>query len=156
MYHLAQINIARMLGPIDSPVMAEFAAQLDTINALAEQSPGFIWRLKGDGNSATDLRPFDDDRLIVNMSVWESLDALKEFTYRTVHTEVMKRRREWFEKFPTSYMALWWVPIGHEPSVEEANVRLVSIDQNGDTAFAFTFRTFFSMPTAQPSNSLIQ
>lgn len=139
-----------MLGPIDSPTMKEFVAQLDTINALAEQSPGFVWRLIGEGNSATDLRPFDDDMLIVNMSVWESFDALKAFTFKTAHAEVMKRRREWFEKFPTSYMALWWIPVGHEPTVAEAKERLLAIDQQGDTAYAFTFRNLFPMPT-QPN-----
>src|SRR5215210_6543089 len=113
MHHLAQINIGRMRAPLDSPVMADFVSQLDTINALAETSPGFVWRLQGEGNDATSLRPFDDDFIIVNMSVWESLDDLRAYVYKSAHTAAMRRRREWFEHFDGAYVALWWVEAGH-------------------------------------------
>lgn len=143
MAHLAQINIARLLAPIDDPLIADFAAQLDEINALAESSPGFIWRLKGEGNSATDLHPFADQLVIVNMSVWESIDALKTFAFKSAHAAVMRRRTEWFEKFPTAYLAMWWIDEGHVPTVDEAKERLRSLDAHGNTPFAFTFKQLF-------------
>lgn len=146
--HLAQINIARLLEPLDHPAIAEFVAGLDPINALAERSPGFVWRLKGDNNNATDYRPFADDLLIVNMSVWESVDALRAFAFGAEHVAYMKRRREWFAKFPTAYMALWWVPEGHTPTIEDAQTRLQALDEQGDTPFAFTFRQLFEAPPA--------
>lgn len=108
-YHLAQVNIAQMLAPLDDPVMVGFVARLDEINALADKSPGFIWRLQSEVGeaSATYLRPFDDDMIIVNLSVWESVEQLKQFVYKTAHAEVMRQRREWFEKFAGMYQALW-------------------------------------------------
>src|SRR6267142_1990164 len=116
--HLAQLNIARMKGPLESAVMAGFVARLDEINALADRSPGFVWRLQtGEGN-ATYLRPYDDDRIIFNMSVWESIEHLKRYVYYTAHVEVLKNRQAWFEKFSGAYTALWWVPQGHVPSVD--------------------------------------
>ena len=142
--HLAQINIGRLLAPIDKPQIADFKNNLDAINALAERSPGFKWRLKGDNNNATDFHPFGDELDIVNMSVWESVDALKAFAFQSEHMEFMKRRREWFVKYPTAYMALWWIPEGHKPTIDEAKERLLSLDENGDTEFAFTFRKIFS------------
>ncbi len=105
-YHLAQINIGRMRAPLESPVMADFVAQLDEINALADGSPGFVWRLQGEGNDATSLRPFDDDFIIVNMSVWESIDDLRAYVFKSAHAAVMRRRREWFEHFGSTYEAL--------------------------------------------------
>jgi heme-degrading monooxygenase HmoA len=137
--HLAQINIARMLGPINSEVMAGFVARLDDINALADGWPGFVWRLQGEGNNATDLRPFDDDMLIVNMSVWESMQALKDYVYKSDHIEVFRRRREWFEQMKEMHMALWWVPVGHVPTVEEAKERLEHLRTHGPTPHTFTF-----------------
>jgi hypothetical protein len=106
-HHLAQLNIGRMRAPLESPVMVDFMAQLDAINALAERSPGFVWRLIGEGNDATSLRPFDDDFIIVNMSVWESLEDLRAYVYKSAHTAVMRRRREWFEQFEGAFVALW-------------------------------------------------
>ena len=130
-----------MLGPIDSPVMAEFVSQLDQINALAERSPGFIWRLVGAGNDATSLRPFpNDDFLIVNMSVWESAESLKNYVYGSDHARVMRDRRKWFEKMSEAFTVLWWVPAGHTPTVEEAKARLIHLREHGDTAEAFTFK----------------
>lgn len=149
-YHLAEINIARMLAPIDSPVMAGFVARLDEINALAESAPGFVWRLVGDGNDATSLRPFDDDMLIVNMSVWESIEALHQFTYSSTHVEVFRQRKAWFEKMTDAYMVLWWIPAGHIPTVQEAKERLVHINTHGATPYAFTFKQQFAPEAAQP------
>jgi heme-degrading monooxygenase HmoA len=145
-YHLAQINIARMLAPIDDPLMAEFVARLDTINALADRSPGFIWRLQTESGDATCVRAYDDERIIVNMSVWESLEALTAFVYASDHRPVMRRRRQWFERFDGHYMALWWVPEGEIPSVEEAKERLEHLRAHGPTPFAFTFARAFPAP----------
>lgn len=138
--HLAQVNIARLAAPLDSPQLADFVANLDPINALAEQSPGFVWRLKSDAGYATDIQVFDDPMIIINMSVWTGVEALKNFVFNPEHMVIMKRRREWFEKFPTTYMALWWVDAGHEPTPAEARERLESIDKYGPTDFAFTFK----------------
>ena len=118
-YRLAQINIAKLKAPLDSPELRDFVDNLDRINALAEGSDGFVWRLKGEGNDATSLRPFGDD-VIVNMSVWRDVEALKDFAYRSGHVEIMRRRREWFTRMAEAYMVLWWVPEGHVPSVTEA------------------------------------
>jgi hypothetical protein len=144
-YHLAQINIARMLGPIDSPIMAEFVANLAPINVLAENSEGFIWRLKDDSNSATQMQFFDDEYIIVNMSVWRSVESLFNYTYRTVHNEVFKKRHSWFEKMPTMHYALWYVPAGHEPGVAEAMERLEHLRNQGDTPYAFSFKKKFTV-----------
>ncbi|WP_338877023.1 DUF3291 domain-containing protein [Spirosoma sp. SC4-14] len=152
--HLAQLNISRMLAPtIDHPIMADFVAQLDTINQLAEQSDGFIWRLKGEGNNATDFRPFDDERIIVNMSVWESPEKLQTFVFRTLHTDVMKDRRKWFEKPDQMTTVLWWIPVGHVPSVEEAKERLSYLNQFGTGPNAFTFRDIQPMPITRAVQS---
>lgn len=143
-YQLAQINIGRMLGPIDGPVMADFAARLDEINALAETSPGFVWRLKGDENNATSLRVYDDDMIIINMSVWDNLDALYEYVYYSNHVEVFRRRREWFSKMEI-YMTLWYVPVGHLPTPQEAKDKLEYLEQHGPTPLAFTFKQQFTV-----------
>ncbi|MGE0886980.1 MAG: DUF3291 domain-containing protein [Blastocatellales bacterium] len=145
-FHLAQINIGRLLAPLDDPLIADFVALLDEINALAERSPGFVWRLQtGEGN-ATDLRPFDDDRIIVNMSVWESVEQLKNYVYHSAHTNVLKRRQEWFEKFDGAFLALWWVKAGHLPAVEEAKQRLDHLYKHGESEFAFSFKKTFPPP----------
>jgi hypothetical protein len=140
---LAQVNIGRIRGPIDGPIMAGFMARLDEINALAERSPGFVWRLQTDEGNATYFRPYDDDRILVNMSVWESVETLEAFVYRTVHVELLKQRHEWFEKFESAYAALWWVPAGHRPSLDEMKKRLRRLQDEGPTPFAFTFRQRF-------------
>lgn len=137
--HIAQLNIGRALAPVDSPLLDEFIAALDPINALADRAPGFVWRLQTDEGNATAIRPFDDDRMIVNMSVWESIDALAEFVYRSDHVAVMRRRREWFERIRV-YMVLWWVPAGHMPSADEAIERLEHLRARGPTPHAFTFK----------------
>ncbi len=145
-YQLAQANIGRLLAPVDSPQIADFMAALDGINALADSSPGFVWRLQTAEGNATSLHSFDDPLIISNMSVWASIEALRAFTYTSDHTGVMSRRREWFEKYETAYMALWWVPTGHRPTIEEAKERLALLDRLGPTADAFTFRVPFDPP----------
>lgn len=143
-YHIAQINIARMKASLDDPVMAGFVARLDEINALADGSSGFVWRLQaGEGSVAAYLRPYGDERIIVNMSVWETIDALKAYVYRGEHAEVLRQRREWFEKFSGAYAALWWAPTGHVPGIDEAKKRLAHLEAHGPSQFAFTFRAIF-------------
>jgi hypothetical protein len=144
MMHLAELNIAQMKGEnIDAPIMATFAAQLDEINALAEASAGFVWRLKDDSGDATSIKAFDDPRVIVNMSVWENLEALEAYVYNGRHVEVMKNRREWFNRMATMHMVLWWVPVGHMPTTEEAKERLEFLQKNGASPYAFSFRQKF-------------
>jgi hypothetical protein len=147
-YHLAQINIALMREPLDAPLMAGFVAALEPINAVADQSPGFVWRLQTEGGDATSLRPFDDDRILVNMSVWESLAALGDYVYRSHHAGVLRQRRHWFERMTDVYVALWWVPAGHRPTVQEAKERLEHLQAHGPTSFAFSFREPFPPPGA--------
>jgi hypothetical protein len=144
-FHVAQVNIALPKAPVDSPLLADFMALLDPVNALADASDGFVWRLQTDEGNATSIRPFEDERLMVNLSTWESVEALREFVYRSVHVEVMRRRREWFEHMRL-YMALWWVPAGHIPSVEEAKDRLAHLREHGPTPHAFTFKQPFAPP----------
>jgi hypothetical protein len=147
-WQLAQLNVGRIVGVhMQDPVMQTFVDLLDHINALAEGSPGFVWRLKDENNNATSLNPFGDDRVIVNMSVWESLEALEKFVYKSQHFEVLKRRKEWFEKFGKPFMVLWYVPAGHRPSVEEAIQKLTQLQESGPSPAAFTFRERFSPET---------
>lgn len=140
-YHIAQINIARLRAPLDSPQLAGFVTRLEEINALADRSEGFVWRLQTPEGDATYLRPFDDDMIIVNMSVWESVDALKSYVYKTAHAELLRQRREWFEHFEGAYVAMWWVPAGHIPGIDEAKKRLKHLEEHGPSQFAFTFKT---------------
>ena len=119
-YELAQLNIGIIRGPMDSPLMAEFAENLDRINALAESSPGFVWRLQTPEGNATTIRPFENEKMLINMSVWQDADSLRKFVYRSAHADILRRRREWFEKIMEAILVLWWVPRGHRPSVEEA------------------------------------
>jgi len=146
-YHLAQVNIAKMLAPLDNPVMADFVANLDQINQVAEASEGFVWRLQDYGN-ATSIRIYDDDFLLVNMSVWKDVDSLFQFAYKSQHIEIFKRRKEWFDKMSQMHMALWFVPNGHQPSVEEATHRLDHIRLHGETPYAFSFKKKFSKEDA--------
>ena len=146
-WHIAQLNVGRLLAPPGSPVVADFMASLDRINGLAEASPGFVWRLKSDGGNATDIRVGDaDPQFIINMSVWDSVEALFEFVYRTAHTQVMVRRRQWFERPSAAYQVLWWVPAGYRPSPEEALARLDYLRQHGPTLWAFTFKQRYAPP----------
>ena len=144
-YHLAQLNIAVPLAPVDSQQLKDFVDNLDPINALAECSPGFVWRLKDDSGNATSFRPFGDD-ILANMSVWESIDSLKQFVYDSGHVEFMRRRAEWFSRMKEAYTVLWWVPAGHLPDFGEAKERLDSLREKGPGEFAFTFGKPFPMP----------
>lgn len=136
-YHLAQVNIARMRAPLESPLMAEFAAQLPAVNAVADQSPGFVWRLATAEGDATAVRAYDDPFILFNLSVWESIEALKEFTYNGGHMSAFRDRARWFERPSEAHLALWWIPAGHLPSVAEAVARLAFRRERGDTAVAF-------------------
>ena len=147
-YQLAQVNIAELKAPIDSPELKDFVDNLDRINALGESSDGFVWRLKGEGNDATSLRPFGEN-IIVNLTVWRDVDSLKRFTYLSAHTEIMKRRREWFARMPQMHFVLWWIPAGHVPTVEEAALKLDHLRKHGATAAAFTFGEAFAAPDAR-------
>jgi hypothetical protein len=141
--HIAQMNVATILYETDDPRMADFMNNLDRVNALAEASPGFVWRLTGDGNNATDIRPAENPLFLVNMSVWSSIAALFDFVYRSDHRGFMLRRREWFDKPEGPYQVLWWVPEGHIPTVEEGLARLRHLTEHGPTPHAFTFKTVF-------------
>ena len=140
--HVAQVNIALARAPIDSELLSEFVAQLDPINALADAAPGFVWRLQTEDGSALAVRGFDNDRMIVNLSVWESVDLLADFVYRSGHLAVMRRRREWFERIGI-HMALWWIPVGRVPSVSDAEDRLSHLQEHGPTPYAFSFKVRF-------------
>jgi heme-degrading monooxygenase HmoA len=144
--HLAQVNIARMRGPLDSSVMADFAARIDEINAVADRSPGFVWRLQDGAGNATYLRPYDDDRILFNLSVWETLEALRAFVYRSAHAELFRGRKAWLEALGRPGVALWWVAEGRPPSVEEAKRRLELIERDGPSPAAFTFKAAFPPP----------
>ena len=142
-YHVAQVNIGRILAELDDPIMAGFVRRLDEINALADVSPGFVWRLQTNEGNATYFRPFADERMLLNMSVWESVEALRQYVYRSPHRELLRQRHQWFEKFAGAYAALWWVPAGHIPGIDEARRRISRLDAHGATEFAFTFQTVF-------------
>ena len=140
---LAQLNIGRLRQPIDHPDTADFANALDEVNALADDAAGFVWRLQDEDGNATSFRVFeDDDTLLVNFSVWESLEELKGFVYSGRHLEFMRRRREWFERLEQQHQVLWWCDA--VPSIEEAKRRLDLLEANGPTPEAFTFSAPFS------------
>ena len=145
-YYLAQINIAQALAPMTDPIMAGFVAELDRINALADSAPGFVWRLQSESGNATSIKVFDDERVIINLTVWESIEALFDFAYKTSHTQVMNHRKEWFARIGAPSLAMWWVPAGHIPSISEAKTRLEHLQVHGPTAYAFHFKTRFPMP----------
>ncbi len=145
-YHIAQINIGRILAPIGDPIMAEFVAQLPPINALADRSPGFVWRLQTEEGDATSVKIYDDDFVIINMSVWESVDTLREYVYKSAHSGVLRDRKRWFEKFDGPYYALWWIHLGDVPSLEDGKERLEYLREHGDSPYAFSFKNVFSAP----------
>jgi len=142
-HHLAQINIARLRAPIDDPMVAEFVEGLDPINELADQSQGFVWRLQTDDGDATSIQAYDDELIIVNMSVWETADDLFNYVYRSGHVDFLRNRRGWFERLGESHMCLWWVPVGELPTVEHGRERLRLLQANGPTPQAFNFRSQF-------------
>jgi hypothetical protein len=147
-YELAQLNIGIIKGPLESPLMADFVGNLDRINALAEGSPGFVWRLQTEEGDATALRPFGDDSTLVNMSVWKDVASLRNFVYRSAHVGIMRRREEWFHRMPNAFTVLWWVPRGHRPPVAEALTKLELLRSKGPTEEAFTFRHAYLPPDA--------
>jgi hypothetical protein len=151
-YELAQLNIAILKEPLDSPLLADFVANLDRINALAESSAGFIWRLQTSEGDATALRPLGEDTL-VNMSVWKDVASLRNYVYRSAHAEVMRRRKEWFEHTSSAFIVLWWVPKGHRPSIQEALAKLELLRSGGPSEEAFTFRQAYSPPDVQEAHS---
>ena len=145
-HHLAQYNIARLLAPLDDPRLAGFVEALDRINSLGESSPGFVWRHQDADGTSTGTRVRGDDALIINFTVWESVESLFEYAYHSAHVEVFRKRREWFEEMREAYLVLWWVPAGHIPSVEEADERLDYLRAHGPSAQAFTFKQRFPPP----------
>lgn len=149
-FHVAQVNVGRIVAPLDGPELAGFVAQLPEINALADHAPGFVWRLVDDGGAdSTGLRPDDNDgRLLINCSTWESVEALEDFAYRTDHLRVLSRRREWFQRMEGPHQALWWVSAGHRPSVAEAMERIAILREQGSGPAAFTFRDRYPAPVA--------
>ncbi|MDN5212698.1 DUF3291 domain-containing protein [Fulvivirgaceae bacterium BMA12] len=146
MYHLAQLNIGKLRYPIDHPEVAEFADNLDKINALAEGSKGFVWRLKDESGNATGIKAFDDPMIIVNMSVWDTLENLKAFVYKSGHIDFLKKRNLWFENPASAHMVLWWIKKGYIPTVQEARLRLKELDNIGESPAAFTFKKTFVPP----------
>lgn len=154
-WHLAELNVARLRQPLDHPDTAEFVAALDAINALAESSPGFVWRLTDEsGHSSSYVRADDDPLVIINLSVWESPDHLHEFVFHTAHTPFLRRRREWFERMPDVFLVCWWVPVGHVPTVEESLERLGRLRREGVSDDAFTLRDRRPAPSVTAASRL--
>lgn len=146
-YRLAQINVALGKGPLDSPIMEGFTSQVDAVNALAESSPGFVWRLvDADSSGALASDVFTDRLMIVNMSVWESAEALRNYVYRNHHGQVFRDRKQWFNELDGPGLAMWWIPAGELPTLADAKRRLELLAKNGPTADAFTFRQLFAAP----------
>jgi hypothetical protein len=150
-FHIAQLNVGRSVAPLDDPIMAGFMERLADINALGERSPGYVWRLQSEAGDATSIRAYDDPRMIVNLTVWESIEDLIAFAYRSGHLEVLRRRREWFEQLEGPSLVLWWLPAGELPTVAEARRRLDLLAARGPTADAFTFKVRFDPPDAVAS-----
>lgn len=149
-YELAQVNVARLKFPLDSPELKEFVDALDPVNAVADAADGFVWRLQSEAGNATDIPVLGDEWLIVNMSVWRDTNALTAFMYRGQHRELLARRRAWFEHLEEAAAVLWWVPAGHRPSVAEAEERLLHLRAHDATPYAFTLRTSFPAQEAVP------
>jgi hypothetical protein len=149
-YHLAQYNIAWIVAPLDDPVMADFTDNIDAINLLAEEAPGFVWRHQAEDGNSTSVRVRDDDRIIINFSTWESAEALFQFAFYSGHADYYRRRSEWFTHDDAPFAVLWWVPAGHEPTVEEAEEQLAQLKEHGPTPEAFTFKARFPAPALTP------
>jgi len=145
LYHLAQLNIAKMKFPLDDSRMSEFVDNLERINALADNAPGFVWRLQTDDGDATGIEYFGTD-ILVNMSVWEDAEALHHYVYRSAHNKIMSQRKQWFDRIESTYTVLWWIPTGHVPTIEEAGRKLQFLSDNGPGAEAFTFKQSYPAP----------
>ena len=141
---LAQLNIAKCKYPLDALEMKDFVDNLDEVNGIAERSEGFVWRLQDESGDATQIQAFDDPSLIVNMSVWENAEALKNFMFRTHHRDFMRRKAEWFYRLAEDTYVLWWVEDGHKPDTDEAKARLMHLREHGDSPHAFTFKSNFT------------
>ncbi|PYU00889.1 MAG: DUF3291 domain-containing protein [Acidobacteria bacterium] len=152
-HHLAQINIGRLIAPVDDPKIAEFVAQLDPVNALADTAPGFVWRLQSSSGNATDIVYNDDPFVIVNMSVWQSVEALRDFVYKSNHLDVLRDRANWFEKMEKPHYCLWWIPSTHIPTVAEGRERLEHYQQYGATPFSFWFSKLYPAEEKALANS---
>jgi hypothetical protein len=150
-HELAQLNVAVMKESYESPLMADFVANLDRINALADAAPGFVWRLQTEEGDATALRPMGEN-VLVNISVWQDVESLNKFVYGSAHVEIMRRRKEWFERMSEAYVVLWWVQTGHRPTESEAVAKLDLLRTHGPTKDAFTFRQSFPAPDAPQTN----
>ena len=146
--HLAQLNIAKAKYPLDSPQLKEFVDNLEPVNNIAEQSEGFVWRLQDESGDATDIQAFTDPNIIVNMSTWLSVDALKNFMFRTHHRDFLRRKSLWFESIPQDSYVLWWVANDHKPTIEEAIERLNYLREHADSPYAFSFKSNFSAKEA--------
>jgi len=148
-YQLAEINIAKMKGiNIDDPIMQEFVDNLGVVNELAESSEGFIWRLKDENDHATSFNPYDDEQIIINVSVWKDIPSLEHYVFKTFHTDFLKRRKEWFKSYGKAYTAMWWITAGEYPSLEDAVARLDHLQKEGASAYVFDFRNKHQAPTA--------
>lgn len=143
MPHIVQANIAQMRAPLDDPIMAGFNERLEPLNALADESPGFVWRLQTEEGDATEIDVFGDELVLFNMSVWESIDALESYVYKSNHVNAVQKRAEWFERPAKSPFVLWWIEAGEIPTIEEGKARLEKLWSDGPTADAFTFRHRF-------------
>src|SRR5487761_1008866 len=160
-YVLAQVNIGRLIAPLESPQIADFVAALDSVNAVADAAPGFLWRLQTEDGNATALRAFERDAegadggILLNMSVWESVEALGAYVYGAAHLAVLRRRREWFERMKEAYTALWWIPRGRTPAVQEAEARVKHLRAHGPTPHAFTLRVHFPPPDSGDAGMLL-
>lgn len=148
-WHLAELNVARALAPVDAPELAEFVAGLASINALADAAPGFVWRLAGPEEGTPVATDALDPQLLLNLSVWISAEALFDYVYRTAHTAFMVKRRQWFERPAQPHLVLWWVPAGHQPTLAEGLERLELLRREGPSARAFTFKQRFGVPGAE-------
>ena len=153
-YELAQLNIAQLVAPLESPILAGFVNNLDRINALAEESTGFVWRLQTEEGDATGFRPFPEDDILVNLSVWKDIESLHQFVYKSAHVEIMRQRKQWFKKMEQVYTVLWWIPRGDIPSIEEAKTKLVHLQTHGPTAEAFSFKQPYPPPSQTDSEEL--
>ncbi|MFW0738801.1 DUF3291 domain-containing protein [Flavobacterium sp. T12S277] len=146
-YHLAEINIAKMKGiDINDPIMKEFKDNIDLVNILAENSDGFVWRLKDESYNTTSPNPYNDEQIIINISVWENVETLEHYMYKTFHSDFLKRRKEWFFKYGKAHTAMWWIPKGHVPTLEEAVEKLDYLQQNGVSELVFDLRNKFPAP----------
>ncbi|WP_406683649.1 DUF3291 domain-containing protein [Seonamhaeicola sp. MEBiC1930] len=143
-FYLAQVNVAKRLAPMDDPIMQDFINNVDRINTIADEAEGFVWRMK-DEDKDLGAKIFQDETLLINMSVWTDIDALFNYTYKTGHLEVFKRKKEWFSKVQMKHMAFWYVPVGYQPNFYDAKERLDYLNTNGDTPYSFTFKKRFSV-----------